>query len=84
MMITNPLITSRRRIAFQARFVRHRHRYQRNGRSDANVAPIRAHSGTSKNNNNADDADENASQEIGADTRRCVDECIERVEFVYI
>ena len=60
-MITNPLITSRRRITFQARFVRHRHRYQRNGRSDANVAPIRAHSDTSKNNNNNDDdADESS------------------------
>ena len=59
-MITNPLITSRRRIAFQARFVRHRHRYQRNDRSDANVAPIRAHSGTSNNNNNDDDADESS------------------------
>ena len=63
MMITNPLITSRRRIAFQARFVRHRHRYQRNGRSDANVAPTRAHSGTSNNtntNNNNNDDDESS------------------------
>lgn len=60
MMITNPLITSRRRIAFQARFVTHRHRYQRNGRSDANVAPTRAHSGTSNNNNNYDDDDESS------------------------
>ena len=58
MMITNPLITSRRRIAFQARFVRHRHRYQRNGRSDANVAPIRADSGTSNNNNNNNNDDD--------------------------
>ena len=61
MMITNPLITSRRRIAFQARFVRHRHRYQRNGRSDANVAPIRADSGTSNNNNNNNDDDDDES-----------------------
>ena len=39
----------------------HRHRYQRNGRSDANVAPTRAHSGTSNNNNNDDDDDDESS-----------------------